>query len=402
MGSVLTVSQVNKYVAFKIKSDLKLKGVAVKGEISNFNRHYQSGHCYFTIKDSTSALKAVMFSGSFERLKFMPENGMNVLVTGNIEVYERDGVYQIIANDIAPLGAGIINTQIEQVKEKLKNQGVFDAENKKAIPLVPKKIAVVTSLTGAALQDILHITERRYPVCAVEIYPAQVQGAYAVQSICQSLEIADKSGSDTLILARGGGSVEDLMAFNSEEVVLAVAGCKTPIITAVGHETDTTLVDYASDMRAPTPSAAAELATPDKADILNAVDSMKRRLDNAIMLKISKQEKNVQALKDRLKLCSPQHKLDEDSARLGNYTSSMKRLMENRLKMLDLAVSGYVSSLNALSPFNVLNRGFSLVEKDGELVDSVKKTSSGDIVTVKFADGRAEAEIKSVCSDTEV
>lgn len=402
MSSVLTVSQVNKYVSFKIKSDLKLKGVAVRGEISNFNRHYKSGHCYFTIKDSASALKAVMFSSSFERLKFTPENGMNVLVTGNIEVYERDGVYQIIASDIVQLGAGIINNQIEQIKEKLKNQGVFDSENKKNIPLVPKKIAVVTSLTGAALQDILHITERRYPVCALEIYPAQVQGAYAVKSICRSLGIADKSGADTLILARGGGSVEDLMAFNSEEVVLAVAGCKTPIITAVGHETDTTLADYASDMRAPTPSAAAEIATPDKNDIINAINSMKKQLDNIILQKVSKYEKYIQALNDRLKLCSPEHKLEEDFSKLENYTVLLNRLMENRFKMLDMAVSGYVSSLNALSPFNVLNRGFSLVEKDGELIGSAEKTQIGDIVTVKFADGTARAEIKSVRTNAEV
>ena len=246
MSSVITVSQLNRYLASKLRSDLKLKGIAVKGEISNFNIHYKSGHAYFTVKDSSSALKAVMFSSRVSRLKFVPEDGMSVLVMGNIEVYERDGVYQIIATEIAPLGVGVMHVQLEQTKKKLEKMGVFDVNKKKKIPLVPKKIAVVTSLTAAALQDIIHIAERRYPVCNIEVYPAQVQGTAAAQTICKALSAADKSGADTIILARGGGSSEDLMVFNDEAVALAVYACNTPVISAVGHETDTTLADYLS------------------------------------------------------------------------------------------------------------------------------------------------------------
>ena len=294
MSSVITVSQLNRYLASKLRSDLKLKGIAVKGEISNFNIHYKSGHAYFTVKDSSSALKAVMFSSSVSRLKFVPEDGMSVLVMGNIEVYERDGVYQIIATEIAPLGVGVMHVQLEQTKKKLEKMGVFDVNKKKKIPLVPKKIAVVTSLTAAA------------PVCNIEVYPAQVQGTAAAQTICKALSAADKSGADTIILARGGGSSEDLMVFNDETVALAVYACNTPVISAVGHETDTTLADYAADMRAPTPSAAAEIATPDKADILNAVRLLRQKLDKAMELKLDKAVSQIERCDKLLKLYSPE------------------------------------------------------------------------------------------------
>ena len=396
MSSVLSVSQLNKYISFKIKSDLKLKGLAVKGEISNFTIHYKSGHAYFTIKDTDASLKAVMFSSNVAKLKFMPENGMSVLVMGNLEVYERDGVYQIIASEIAPLGVGVINNKIEQLKEKLKKQGVFDTNAKKKIPLVPKKIAVVTSLTGAALQDILHICERRYPVCEIEIYPAQVQGAVAPQSICNALKSADNSGADTIILARGGGSVEDLMPFNTEIVALSVADCETPIISAVGHETDTTLCDYAADMRAATPSAAAEVVTPDRNDIINTIKFLKGKLDNSINSYISSYSVKADTLTSRLKLLSPEKKLNDNIKNLEEISSRLNKAVSKQLDNSSDKLDNLVAQLNLLSPFNILGRGYSLTEKDGELIDSTEKLSMNDLITVRFSDGTANAEITQI------
>ncbi len=396
MSSILTVSQVNKYMSFKIKSDLKLKGIAVKGEISNFVIHYKSGHAYFTIKDDESALKAVMFSTSVSRLKFIPEDGMSVLVMGNIEVYARDGVYQIIAAEITPLGAGALHVQLEQTKKKLEKMGVFEQGVKKNIPLVPKKIAVVTSLTGAALQDILHICERRYPVCKIEIYPAQVQGTDAVDSICKAIVRADMSGADTVILARGGGSMEDLMPFNTEKVALAVFSCNTPVISAVGHETDTTLADYAADLRAPTPSAAAEIATPDKADIIDAVNLLKNKLDRAINVKLEKLGSQIISVGNMLKFYSPEKRLEKSEKSLELLHDKLNDAMTVKLEKLSMRLDNSVSSLNMLSPFNVLNRGYSIVQKDSAVVNSVKMLDTGDKVDISLSDGKVTAEITHI------
>lgn len=396
MSSVITVSQLNRYIASKIRSDLKLKGVAVKGEISNFNIHYKSGHAYFTVKDSTSALKAVMFSSCVSRLKFVPEDGMSVLVMGNIEVYERDGVYQIIATEIAPLGVGDMHVQLEQTKKRLEKMGVFDLATKKKIPLVPKKIAVVTSLTAAALQDIIHVTERRYPVCSIEVYPAQVQGAAAAQTICKALSAADKSGADTIILARGGGSNEDLMVFNDESVALAVHACNTPVISAVGHETDTTLADYAADMRAPTPSAAAEIATPDKADILNAVSLLKQKLDRAMELKIDKSQSQVENCEKLIRLYSSTKRLEQSEKNVCDLEKRLNAIIERRLEKLSAQLDSYVNSLNILSPFNVLGRGYAIVQKGDSVADSVSMLAEGDEVNIRLSDGSVAAKIMSV------
>ena len=396
MSSVITVSQLNRYLASKLRSDLKLKGIAVKGEISNFNIHYKSGHAYFTVKDSSSALKAVMFSSSVSRLKFVPEDGMSVLVMGNIEVYERDGVYQIIATEIAPLGVGDMHVQLEQTKKRLEKMGVFDLATKKKIPLVPKKIAVVTSLTAAALQDIIHVTERRYPVCSIEVYPAQVQGAAAAQTICKALSAADKSGADTIILARGGGSNEDLMVFNDESVALAVHACNTPVISAVGHETDPTLADYAADMRAPTPSAAAEIATPDKADILNAVSLLKQKLDRAMELKIDKAQSQVENCEKLIRLYSPTKRLEQSEKNVCDLEKRLNAIIERRLEKLSAQLDSYVNSLNMLSPFNVLGRGYAIVQKGDSVADSVSMLAEGDEVNIRLSDGSVAAKIMSV------
>ena len=321
---------------------------------------------------------------------------MVVLVMGNIEIYERDGVYQIIATEIAPLGVGVMHVQLEQTKKKLEKMGVFDVNKKKQIPLVPKKIAVVTSLTAAALQDIIHVTERRYPVCSIEVYPAQVQGAAAAQTICKALSAADKSGADTIILARGGGSSEDLMVFNDEAVALAVYACNTPVISAVGHETDTTLADYAADMRAPTPSAAAEIATPDKTDILNAVSLLKQKLDKSMEQKLDRAMSQLESCDKLIKLYSPKKRLEQSEKAVCDLEKRLSQIMERRLENLSAQLDGYVSSLNMLSPFNVLGRGYAIVQKGESVVDSVSMLNVGDEVNIKLSDGSVSAKIMSI------
>ena len=393
MSSILSVSQLNKYIKFKFQSDLKLKGVAIKGEVSNFTVHYKSGHAYFTLKDADAAVKAVMFSRNVSRLKFMPENGMSVLVVGDMDVYERDGVYQIIATDMQPVGTGALHKGIEQLKEKLSKMGLFDSSVKKPIPVMPKKIAVVTSLTGAALQDILNVLSRRYPVCEVAICPAQVQGETAALSICSALMLADNCGADTIILARGGGSLEDLMPFNTEEVALTVAGCKTPVITAVGHETDTSVVDYVSDLRAPTPSAAAELASPQMSELIGAVDLMTNRMTAALEKNIEKRMDRLAGVSNRIKFLSPEKKLEKNEVQLNRLTEKLDMLVNSKIKLKENALGRYMAQLNALSPLNVLERGYSIIAKDGRVVAKGEQLAEGDIVEITFSDTKRRAQI---------
>ena len=393
MSSILTVSQLNNYIAHKIKTDIKLKGVAVKGEISNYNIHYKSGHAYFTLKDNGSAIKAVMWANNVSRLKFQVEDGMSVLVVGNIDVYERDGVYQIYAFDIQPVGAGALHTAIEQLKEKLSKQGIFDADRKKEIPYLPKKLAVVTSLTGAALRDILNILERRFPVCEVEIYAAQVQGEQAPDTISIALKQADNSGADTIILARGGGSIEDLMPFNSEAVVMAVSECKTPVITAVGHETDTTLVDYAADLRAPTPSAAAELATPEMDELKGALDGMVNKLTNSFERYIAKREQYLKDAVHRIHLHSPEKRLEKDYEQLLRIRDRLDMQISQRITQADAKLNRFHAQLAALSPLNVLERGYTITSKAGKVVYLGAELDYDDVVSIKFKDTERSAKI---------
>ena len=393
MSSILSVSQLNRYIQLKIQSDLKLKGIAVKGELSNFSIHYRSGHAYFSLKDENSVIKCVMFSRSAEKLKFTPENGMNVLVSGNLEVYERDGIYQIIASDLQPLGIGAVHTGIEQVKEKLRNNGIFDESSKKPIPYFPKKIAVVTSLTGAALQDILNILSRRFPVCSVLICPAQVQGSQASGSICRALKNADASGADTIILARGGGSFEDLMPFNTEAVAMAVYNCTVPVISAVGHETDTTLSDYAADLRTPTPSAAAEQASPDISELISVCRAMRSRLDSAMFDFLAEKQAKLSETDTFLKVYSPLKKLDDDFKHLNFLKDRLNKLIVSKIRYESAAMDKYSAQLQALSPFNVLQRGYSIVTRNGRAVYSADDLQKGDRIEIRFKDSSCSAVI---------
>ena len=396
MASVLTVSQLNKYVSFKLSSDVKLKGVAVKGEISNFVCHFKSGHMYFTLKDQQSQVRAVMFASNASRLKFTPEDGMSVLALGNAELYERDGAFQIVVTELVLAGAGAVNDKIERLKKKLLDNGIIDEKNRKPIPLVPKKIAVVTSADAAALRDIINITSRRYPLCEIEVYPALVQGVNAEGSICKALERADKSGADTVILTRGGGSAEDLMAFNSESVAMAVYNCNTPVVSAVGHETDTTVVDYVSDMRAPTPSAAAELCTPDKADILSSVKLLESKLNKAFEHIIDKKSAALDNKTAHLKALSPVIRVKGYENDLKAYDKSLSYAISRVIMQTEARFEKSFTKLSALSPFGVLERGYSIATKDGKVINDKEDITRGDSVEIRIKNAVISAEVTDI------
>lgn len=393
MSSILTVSQLNRYMSFKIKEDTKLRGLLVKGEISGFTHHMRTGHFYFTLKDSSSSIKAVMFSSYAASLKFMPQSGMNVIVMGSLQVFERDGVYQLYVTDIQPDGIGAQYLAFEQLKEKLAAEGLFEPVYKKPLPKFPKRVGIVTAKGGAALRDILNIIGRRYPFCEAIVFPCVVQGEYAVDSICEALEFADSSGCDVIICGRGGGSPEDLFAFNSEKIARTVFAMNTPVISAVGHETDTTLIDFVSDLRAPTPSAAAELAVPDTASLSAAVDSYKNALDNAFATVIARKRHELMAIESELKNYAPSAALSAMREKLASNEIRLSEAMKSCIEKKKAVIGSRAAALDSLSPLKIMSRGYSLVYKENELIKSADELSEGDRITVRFADNEASAVI---------
>lgn len=393
MSSILTVSQLNRYMAFKLKEDIKLRGLLIKGEISGFTHHMRTGHFYFTLKDGESSVKAVMFSSFASRISFMPQNGMSVIVMGSVQVFERDGVYQIYVTDIQPDGLGAQYLAAEQLKEKLSAEGLFDAAHKKPLPRFPSKIGIVTAKGGAALQDILNILGRRYPVCEAVIFPCVVQGEYAADSICEALKFADECGCDVIICGRGGGSPEDLAAFNSERVARTAFAMQTPVISAVGHETDTTVIDFVSDLRAPTPSAAAELAVPEINTLTGIISGCENALADALCRLIEKKRQELHDREARLREYAP---FAEISVRGENTEAYKKRLDDSiriYLERLEMLVSAKAAELDSLSPLKIMTRGYSLVYKDGRLVKSAAELAENDKVTLKLSDGQVQAII---------
>lgn len=398
---VLSVSQLNKYISFKIKEDRKLQGVMIKGEISNFTAH-RSGHFYFTLKDGESTVKAVMFRSMASRVKFTPENGMNVYVLGNVSVFERDGIYQIYATDIQPDGAGAVHIAIEQLKEKLRLAGIFDISHKRELPYMPEKIGVVTSGSGAALQDIINILSRRYPIGELKIFPVQVQGIGAEDEICRGIKNAEDSDCDVIITGRGGGSVEDLSAFNSEKVVMSVYNCKVPVVSAVGHETDFTLTDLAADMRAPTPSAAAELVSCSKEQLINDIDFIRKRLVSASIKYLDLKLNNLERVTERLNRFSPVYRLKLDEQHLNQLIKRLESSFGNIISQNERRFITAVSGLEAMSPIKVMCRGYSLVYKNGRIISNSSELKSGDKVDIKLYKGSITAEIKERTVENEV
>ncbi len=391
----MTVTQVNRYIAFKLKEDKSLKGIIVSGEISNFKYYASSGHMYFTLKDNESSIKAVMFRSYASQLRFMPESGMKVIVTASVQVYEKDGVYQLYVSDMQPDGAGALFLACEQLKKKLSEEGIFNEEHKKPVPLMPGKIGIVTSLEATALQDMLRIISERFPIAEVTVFPALVQGAGAPASLCRAVKYADSKELDLLICGRGGGSFEDLMAFNDEELARCIYSCKTPIISAVGHETDTSVSDLAADLRAPTPSAAAEKAVPDRKNLLGALNNLQKVMENAMFSKLDEKYGRLDVLAKRLEAASPSGKILPAKEKLSSLQKRLNDLYKMSLNRFAAEIGEKAARLDSLSPLKTLGRGFSLVYKDEKLINSAKKVSSGDEVKIVFADGSVTAEIKA-------
>ncbi len=392
---VLTVSQINRYLSFRLKEDKNIQGIMVKGEISDYVRNFRSGHIYFTLKDKESSLKAVMFSSAAARLKFEPEDGMSVILSGSISVYERDGVYQLYVNDIHPDGAGAASVALNQLKEKLKKAGLFDRSHKRSLPEAPQKIGAVTSLSGAAIRDIINVLKRRYPLAELYAVNATVQGENAPESICRGIIEAENAGCEVIIVGRGGGSSEDLSAFNTEKVAYGIYNCSVPVISAVGHETDFTIADLTADMRAPTPSAAAELAVPSIENISERINIFERRIKNAVNNYTDRQTDRFILLSSRLLRQSPSNRLRLNEERLADLESRNKRAFEGYISRTEMKLNERISRLELLSPLKIMSRGYSLVYKGEGLVRSADELKNGDNVRIRLSTGEVTAEIKN-------
>ena len=393
---VFSVGQVNNYIKNIITQDYMLKSITIKGEVSNCKYH-SLGHIYFSLKDETGSLPAVMFKGNVgSGLGFTLKDGQAVVVSGSIGVYERDGRYQLYASSIKLDGAGKLYEELERLKYKLNEEGLFDFDNKKPIPQFPKKVGIVTAKTGAAIQDIMNIAKRRNPYVQLILYPAKVQGEGAADTIVRGIEVLDSMDVDTIIVGRGGGSIEDLWAFNEEKVVRAIYAAKTPIISGTGHEVDITLADYVADLRAPTPSAACELAIPDIMTTINTLNSINNSLYTNITSKLSYSKIKLDGLEAKLNLLNPSYKLEQQSQYLADLYDRMKlaitRKFEDRSHRLEL----FTAKLDGLSPTAKLINGFGYVETDEAPVTGVNSVNNGDMIHITMHDGKIHAQIKEV------
>ncbi len=397
MQKPVTVSQINAYIKASLDSDALLRDIWIEGEISNYKPHY-SGHIYLTLKDGFSAIKAVMFKGSAASLDFCPENGMRVQAHGRVSVFERDGVYQLYIDRMRKDGVGDLYAAFEELKKKLEREGLFDAEKKKPIPRFPKIIGIVTSATGAAVRDIINIVKRRFKACDIYVYPVLVQGAGASAEIAGAIKYFNENkAADVLIVGRGGGSAEDLWAFNEETTVRAVAGSEIPVISAVGHETDFTLCDFAADMRAPTPSAAAELAVPDMVGLLSALEKLTARMTSSFSGILNLKEQELKKAEAEFGAKRFAVNIENKFTELDDRYESLKKCSEEIFENYDTTLSRYAASLDALSPMKILGRGYGVVlgEDKKALTDS-KQVSEGDKISVILSKGSLECTVDEV------
>ena len=391
-----TVTELNHHVAELIKGDKSLAHIWLKGEISNFKAH-TSGHLYFSLKDAGGVVKAVMFRNMVSRLRFKPKDGMTVLVSAGVTVYEAGGVYQLNVWDMLPEGAGAVQQQLEERKERLRKAGLFEESAKRPLPANPKTVGVITSPTGAALQDILQIIGRRCPVVRVKVFPVLVQGAGAADSITAGLRFAASQDCDVLILGRGGGAAEDLDAFNAENVAYAIYDSPVPVISAVGHETDFTIADAVADRRAPTPSAAAELAVPDATHLHEQLRIAERGLRTAFETSINRRRQQLAVLEQRLQQCRPEHRIRLQAEECRRLTLRMEKSMQLLLARKMAAYQTLQEKLSQLDPLRVLQRGYAAVyHENGELLSSVKGTQPGEPLTVRLADGSLQVKVDTV------
>ena len=391
----ITVSELNNYVKGKFETDEYLNNVYVKGEISNFKNHY-SGHMYFTLKDENSLIKCVMFKTYTQNLDFMPKDGMKVMLLGTVSVFERDGVYQIYVKAMRQDGIGDLYEKYEKLKQKLEQEGLFDKEHKQKIPFMPKCIGVLTSNTGAVIRDIINVSTRRNQNVYIKLFPVPVQGKGAAEKIAEAIEIMNKEKlADVLILARGGGSLEDLWPFNEEIVARAIYASKLPIISAVGHETDFTIADFVADLRAPTPSAAAELAVADVEDVkLNILD-YQNRLKNSLIKKLELSKLRYEKCMASKVYTDPMQKVNEKYLLLDMEMKKLENNIKNILKDKKTLLVEKVSKLDTLSPLKTLSRGYSIVESnEGKVINSSKLITKGDNIKLIFNDGTKNAIVE--------
>lgn len=411
----LTVSQINAYINKKLKTDINLKTVYIKGEISNF-KTYSSGHSYFTLKDKNSQIPAVMFKGRKRTLKFEPENGMKVLIKGKIEVYERDGKYQLYASTITEDGIGELYIAFEQLKKKLDKEGLFDDAHKKEIPQYPKKIGVITAQTGAAVKDIITTIKRRYPYCEILVFSTLVQGNLAAQQIVRQIKHAQQFDIDTLIVGRGGGSIEDLWPFNEEIVAREIYACGIPVISAVGHEIDYTISDFVADLRAPTPTAAAELAVPDIIEVKYRLDNLTQRIRTNVRDQIIQNKRKIDNITQKQIFKNPESIYEIKQMHLDNLIgklnfSSKSIISENRNKLLKIESKSVLKNpeeiirtkrelflrntdkLEILNPLLTLKRGYSIAKIDDKVISSAEDVKSGDELDIEFDDGTVNTRV---------
>lgn len=396
--NILTVTQLNEFVKLIFDNTYELQKIRIRGEISNFTNHIKSGHFYFSLKDSTSAIKAVMFSSESRKLKFVPENGMKVVAQGRVSTFVRDGVYQFYAESLEPDGLGALYLAYEQLKKKLEAEGLFSEKYKKQIPEFPEKIGVITSPTGAVIKDIINVTKRQYPLAQIFLYPALVQGEGAEKTLVSGIEyFSETKSADVIIIGRGGGSIEDLWCFNSESLARAIAECPIPVISAVGHETDFTICDFVASKRAPTPSAAAELAVPSAAELSARVASMDRAIRKTLTDKINLNRDAVLKISNKNVMKSPRYFLDERQQAL----MSLTRHLENGWRFsFQGCKNNFLTSaekLNMLNPLSIITRGYSTVFKeDGTLIKSVKQIDEGEKFRFKISDGEVLGQVLQI------
>ncbi len=397
--TVYSVNELNSYVKRILDNDENLKHIFVTGEISNYKAHY-SGHLYMTIKDESASVKAVMFAGNASRLRFRPENGMKVLIFGTVSLFPRDGSYQLYISDMQPDGMGALSVAFEQLKKKLAAEGLFSDSYKKPIPKFPTRIGVITSETGAAVQDIFNVLSRRFPSAEVVLRPTQVQGDGAAQDIAKAIYVFNEyNAADVLIVGRGGGSIEDLWAFNEEIVARAVFASEIPVISAVGHETDYTICDFVADLRAPTPSAAAELAVPDRLELKAELISYKQHILNLTKNKLDKERSKLLAIEKSGALRDPVTKLNENRRELLYLSERITNLTVAAVDSNKMKYAALTGKLNALSPLGVISRGYALAERHGKVVTKVKDISLNDEISVRLSDGTLKAKVIGIEED---
>lgn len=389
----ITITELNKYIKDKIAGDEYLQNVYVKGEISNFKNHY-TGHLYFTLKDETSLIKCIMFKSFAERLKFPPKDGMKVIVFGTVSVYERDGVYQIYVKAMKEDGIGDLYTAYNELKEKLEKEGLFAETHKKRIPYMPEKIGVLTSQTGSVIKDIINVSTRRNPNVYIRLLPVPVQGQGAGEKIAASIRLMNERRlADVIIIARGGGSLEDLWPFNEEVVARAIYESELPVISAVGHETDFTIADFVADLRAPTPSAAAELAVPEISKIEENISNYQNRYRIALKKKVDYMKLAYEKCMQSRCYKEPLESINEKYINIDREVKRMQDMILNKLTISKKDLVNSITKLDALSPLKTLARGYSITKKEDKIIKKAKDLKTGDKITIRFSDGEQTAEI---------